>query len=385
MSVARQIQPSASRVKPIRVMIVDDSVVVRGHIRHWIESEPGMEVVASVRDGHDAVEKLGEANPDVMVLDIEMPRLDGVAALPLLLAKIPDLAVIIASTLTPHNAEITMKALALGALDCIAKPEAGVLDSLTAFRHELTAKIWELGAARRKRRGEKFERVVVADVPAVPAITPARPVDSIATPAGLRPFPRMLPKVLVVGASTGGPQALTELLSGLASVSERAPILITQHMPATFTTMLAEHLSRSSGCAVREAEDGEPVSAGRVYLAPGGLHMRVERSDGNATIALDDSAPVHHCRPAVDPLFASAAKVWGSWVLGVVLTGMGSDGSAGVADIVGAGGAVIAQDEASSVVWGMPAAAAETGLCSAILGIEAIAPKVTRLFAGERE
>ncbi len=387
MSVARSTKPSASVVGPIRVMIVDDSVVVRGHIRHWIESEPGLAVVASVRDGHDAVDQVAGADPDVVVLDIEMPGLDGVSALPLLLGKSPDVAVIIASSLTRHNAEIAMKALSLGALDCIAKPDAGVLDGLAAFRRELTAKIWELGAARRKRRGEPFERIVAPHEAPVSAL----PVRAAAVPQGtgegmrLRAWPRILPKVLVIGASTGGPQALSQLLSGITGVSERSPILITQHMPATFTTMLAEHLTRTSGRPVREAEDGEPVRAGRVYLAPGGLHMRVARRNGNAVITLDDGAPVNHCRPSVNPLFTSAAQVWGSWVLGAILTGMGSDGRDGAADIVAAGGAIIAQDEASSVVWGMPAAAAEAGLCSAILDIDGIALKVTQLFAGDRK
>jgi two-component system chemotaxis response regulator CheB len=382
-SVSRRSKPAVVAAAPIRVMIVDDSVVVRGHIRHWVESETGLAVVASLRDGQDAIDKISEADPDVVVLDIEMPGIDGVSALPLLLAQRPDVAVIIASSLTRDNAAITIKALSLGALDCIAKPDANVLDSLATFRRELTAKIWELGIARRKKRGEPFERHVVEIAPAIVPIAPS------ATPASgsfsLRPYSRIAPRILVVGSSTGGPQALTELLGGLTSVSERAPILITQHMPATFTTMLAEHLSRSSGRAVAEAMDGEPVRAGRVYLAPGGCHMRVIRRDGTALIALDDGLPVQHCKPAVDPLFTSAAAAWGTWVLGVVLTGMGRDGRDGAADIVAAGGSVIAQDEKSSVVWGMPAAVAEAGLCSAVLDIGAMASTVTRLFAGERK
>jgi two-component system chemotaxis response regulator CheB len=369
-------------------MIVDDSVVVRGHIRHWVGAEKGLELVASVRDGHDAVEQVITANPDVVVLDIEMPGLDGVSALPLLLSKIPDLAVVIASTLTPHNAEITMKALAAGALDCIAKPDAGVLNSLALFRRELMDKIWELGAARRKKRGERVEKRADPEAPAAakPDVRPAviRPLPSTIQPGGLRAPARMTPKILVIGASTGGPQALTEILTGLTGVNERAPILITQHMPATFTTILAGHLARSSGRPVHEAVDGEPVRAGQVYLAPGGRHMGVERRDGTAVIALDDGPPIHHCKPAVDPLFSSAARIWGSWVLGVILTGMGSDGCAGAGDIVAAGGSVIAQDEASSVVFGMPAAVADAGLCSAILDLRAIAPKINELFCGER-
>jgi two-component system chemotaxis response regulator CheB len=367
-------------------MIVDDSVVVRGHIRHWIGAEQGMELVASLRDGRDAVEQVLAADPDVVVLDIEMPGLDGVSALPLLLAKVPDLAVIIASALTPHNAEITMKALSLGALDCIAKPDTGAFDGVAVFRRELMEKVRELGTARKKRRGQDAAPSGAISRPAQASnVSLIRPAPSAGhSAAQLRPFPRVMPKILVIGASTGGPQALTEIMSGLTSVSERAPILITQHMPEMFTAILAEHLTRSSGRPVHEAVDGEPIRAGQVYLAPGGRHMLTERRDGTAVIVLDDGPAIHHCKPAVDPLFSSASQVWGAWVLGVILTGMGSDGASGAADIVTAGGSVIAQDEASSVVWGMPAAAVDAGVCSAILDIRAIAPKVTQLFAGDR-
>jgi two-component system chemotaxis response regulator CheB len=162
------------------------------------------------------------------------------------------------------------------------------------------------------------------------------------------------------------------------------PILITQHMPPTFTTILSEHLSRACGKPVREATDGEAVVAGGVYVAPGGLHMRVKKGEHGPVIALDDGPQVHFCRPAVDPLFKSAASVWGNGVLGVILTGMGADGTDGSADIVKAGGAILAQDEATSVVWGMPGSVAEAGLCAAILPVQDIAPKIGRLFAGDR-
>jgi two-component system chemotaxis response regulator CheB len=194
----------------------------------------------------------------------------------------------------------------------------------------------------------------------------------------------MPPRVLVIGASTGGPQALTRLISRLDAVTETAPVLITQHMPPTFTTILAEHLTRAGGKPVHEAIDGEPVLAGHVYLAPGGRHMKVTRRDGTAVIVPDDSEPVHFCRPAVDPLFTSAAEVWGTWNLALILTGMGTDGTDGAAAIAASGGSVIAQDEASSVVWGMPGHAVAAGLCSAVLPLDQIAPKVSRLFLGAR-
>jgi two-component system chemotaxis response regulator CheB len=197
-------------------------------------------------------------------------------------------------------------------------------------------------------------------------------------------MPNTPPRVLLVGSSTGGPQALNILAAQIGGVIERAPVLITQHMPATFTAILAEHIARIAKCPVREAKDGEEVNAGTVYFAPGGKHMTVTRRDGVAVIAIDDGPLVNFCKPAVDPLFASAAAVWGPKVLALVLTGMGADGLAGAREIVAAGGHVLAQDEATSVVWGMPGQVALAGLCSAVLPLPEIAPKLNRLFGGER-
>jgi two-component system chemotaxis response regulator CheB len=198
-------------------------------------------------------------------------------------------------------------------------------------------------------------------------------------------MPLTPPRVLVIGASTGGPQALSRLVVQIDTVIQRAPVLITQHMPPTFTAVLAEHLARVSKFPVREATDGEEVNAGAIYLAPGGKHMKVERRDGTAVIAIDDGPMVNFCKPAVDPLFASAAQVWGNKVLALVLTGMGSDGLAGAKEIVAAGGYVIAQDEETSVVWGMPGQVTTAGLCSAVLPLPEIGGRITRLFTGERQ
>jgi two-component system chemotaxis response regulator CheB len=199
-----------------------------------------------------------------------------------------------------------------------------------------------------------------------------------------RAFGTQTPRALVVGSSTGGPQALMTLVTELGPVIDRCPVLITQHMPPTFTTILAEHLARSSRRPAHEGIEGEPVKPGQIYLAPGGRHMRVVRRGLEAVIALDDGPPVNFCKPAVDPLFASAIDVWQGAVLAVVLTGMGSDGMRAGKEIVAAGGSVIAQDEATSVVWGMPGAAANAGICAAILPLNQIAPKVVRVFAGDR-
>ena len=218
--------------------------------------------------------------------------------------------------------------------------------------------------------------------PATPA--PAAPAIS-AGPLAKRAISTPPPKVLLIGSSTGGPQALMALVTELGPVLDRYPVLITQHMPPTFTTILAEHLARSRRRPAHEAVEGAPVTAGRIYLAPGGKHMRVaRRNGGGAVIALDDGPPINFCKPAVDPLFTSAIEIWHAGILAVILTGMGSDGMRGGKDIVAAGGSVIAQDEASSVVWGMPGAAANAGICAAILPLNQIGSKVNRLFAGDR-
>lgn len=381
--------PAAGAQEPLRVMVVDDAVVVRGLIARWVDQEPDMQVVASLRTGREAVEQLERANPDVVVLDIEMPDLDGISALPLLLAKKRDLVVIMSSTLTRRNAEISLKALSLGAADYIPKPETSrqVTTSAT-FRHDLTERIRTLGSRRRRPAGDVRVRAPaapgalpnVASPASMPAAKPAAHADY-----QLRPFSAATPRVLLIGSSTGGPQALTALVAKLGGMLEQAPVLITQHMPPTFTTILAEHLTRASGRPAHEPRDGETVVAGTIYVAPGGRHMRVARRNGNAVIVLDDGPLINFCKPAVDPLFASAAELWGNWNLALILTGMGSDGTRGAAEIVSAGGSVIAQDEASSVVWGMPGSVTHAGLCSAVLPLDQIAPRIVRLFAGERK
>ncbi|TPQ30467.1 chemotaxis response regulator protein-glutamate methylesterase [Bradyrhizobium guangdongense] len=383
---------SPSREGPLRVMVVDDSVVIRGLISRWIGAEHDMEVVASLRTGLEAVNQLERINPDVAVLDIEMPELDGISALPQLLAKKRDLVIIMASTLTRRNAEISFKALSLGAADYIPKPESTRETSAAdIFHHDLIQKIRHLGARLRRKPAVSSpplapaSPVPVAREPAARSAAPA-PVAPAASPLSLvkRSFSAQAPKVLLIGSSTGGPQALMTLVTELGPVIDRFPVLITQHMPPTFTTILAEHLARSSRRPAHEGIDGEAVKPGHIYLAPGGKHMRVVRSGADVAIALDDGPAVNFCKPAVDPLFTSAIDIWHGGILAVILTGMGSDGMRGGKDIVAAGGSVIAQDEATSVVWGMPGAAANAGICAAILPLNQIGSKVNRLFAGDR-
>ncbi len=365
----QQTMPPAVPVPAIRVMIVDDAVVVRGLASRWIGAEPDMLVVGTCANGREAVDSLARLDPEVVVLDVEMPELDGLGALPLLLAKRPNLVVVMASTVTRRNAEISLRALALGAADYVPKPETNrEVTTSQNFRRELIEKIRSLGR-RRLRRLLRF----------------AEPAAGEGERAliRLRPFSKLPPRALFIGSSTGGPQALQALARGLKPALPKLPVLIAQHMPPTFTAILAEHLERETARPAREGVDGEPLAPGTIYVAPGGRHMRVEPRGTAPAIVLDDSVPVHFCRPAVDPLFASAAGALGGGALAVLLTGMGSDGAAGAAAIARAGGSVIAQDEATSVVWGMPGAAAQAGVCSAVLPLEEIGPRVVRLMNGE--
>jgi two-component system chemotaxis response regulator CheB len=370
----------------IRVMIVDDAVVVRGLFSRWVEAEPDLEVVASLRTGREAVNQVERADPDVVVLDVDMPELNGIAALPLLLEKKPDLIVIMASTLTRRNAEISLKALSLGATDYIPKPTANhEVAASTSFRRELIEKIRQLGLRSKRLRLSHSRSATPVETKSAPQSKPRPAVhDSVHPPIALRPMPVTPPRVLLIGCSTGGPQALNIIVTQIGSVLDRAPVLITQHMPPTFTAILAEHLARIAKCPAREAKDGEEVNAGTIYLAPGGKHMKVTRRDGIAVIAIDDGPLVNFCKPSVDPLFFSAAEVWGPKVLALVLTGMGSDGLRGAQAITAAGGNVLAQDEATSVIWGMPGQVAHAGLCSAVLPLNEIAPRLTRVFTGDR-
>jgi len=361
-------------------MVVDDSAIIRGIITRWIEAETDMVVAASCRTGLDAVNQIERINPDAVILDIEMPDMDGITALPLLLAKKRDLVIIMASTLTLRNAEISLKALSLGATDYIPKPESNHLGGADTFRHELVQKIRHLTARLARRRVPSPPLAPAAH----PAATPvAAPVHHAPAKFSIRPFHKVRPQALLIGSSTGGPQALTAIAAELAPIVDRVPVLITQHMPPTFTTILAQHIGRASGRPTHEGADGQAIKSGNIYIAPGGLHMRVGRQGTNVAIGLDDGPQVNFCRPAVDPLFMSAIDVWKGDLLAVILTGMGSDGMRGGKDIVAAGGNVIAQDEATSVVWGMPGAAAQAGICSAVLPLNQIGQKIQKIVSGD--
>ena len=387
MNLAAVTRPSKTAAdRRIRVMIVDDAVVVRRLFARWVEAEPDLEVVASLRTGRQAVNQVERTHPDLVLLDVDMPELDGIAALPLLLEKRRDLIVIMASTLTRRNAEISLKALSLGATDYIPKPDNNREVTTSAmFRRDLIEKIRQLGLrSKRMRAATSRVRAPVAEALTIPPLKARATMLGVAQPFLLRPMPTLPPRVLVIGSSTGGPQALNTIVGQIGGVIDRVPVLITQHLPPTFTTVLAEHLARLSGRPVREAEEGQEVNAGTIHIAPGGRHMLVAGRNGTSVIALNDGPPLNFCKPAVDPLFSSAAEVWGHRVLGLILTGMGSDGLRGARAIITAGGHILAQDETTSAVWGMPGQVAHAGLCSAVLPLNEIAGKLSRLFGGEK-
>lgn len=377
--------------EPVRVMVADDSAVVRGLIIRMLESDPAINVVASVANGALAVERLARARDiEVIVLDIEMPVMDGITALGKLLALDPTVQVVMASTLTQHNAEISLQALDIGAADYIPKPSSRDLCGSADFRRDLLAKVKAFGLRRRRvhpaRPERASERSAGGGVPSSrPTAAPAasRPLEmAAAQTVALRAATTGRPDIVAIGCSTGGPQALAKLLKDLKPGSLPQPILITQHMPPTFTAILADHLQRSSGLPCKEAAAGEPIQNGRVYIAPGDRHLQVEATPGGLRVRLTQDPPENFCRPSVDPMLRSIVRCAGRRVLAVILTGMGSDGLAGCRAVVEAGGNLVAQDQASSVVWGMPGAVATAGLCCAVEPLDRIAATIVALATG---
>jgi two-component system, chemotaxis family, protein-glutamate methylesterase/glutaminase len=342
-------------------MIVDDSATIRGLLTRWIGSDPALSVVATANNGRAAVEQIKNADPDVVILDIEMPEMDGITALPLLLKACPRAKIIMASSLTRRNAEISLKALSLGATDYVPKPTSvGAGDAADAFRRDLCEKVVALGRPRR----------------AVARVVPVQ-----GAPIKLRSASSVKPQIVAIGSSTGGPQALNVVVKALAP-QLNVPILITQHMPATFTAILAETLTRHSGLKCVEGADGMMLEAGHVYVAPGDHHMLIKGRGG--PIMLTQTPPENFCRPAVDPMFRSIAAAYGPAVLALVLTGMGADGREGAKTIAGVNGTILAQDEATSVVWGMPAAVAHAGVASAVLPLPSVGPEMRKLLGLSR-
>jgi two-component system, chemotaxis family, protein-glutamate methylesterase/glutaminase len=348
----------------IRILIVDDSVVVRRMVADMLSGDPMLEVVGTAPNGRIALAKLPQINPDLVLLDVEMPEMDGLETLAALRKTYPRLPVIMFSRFTQRGAAVTLEALTLGASDYVTMPDsvrAG--QGVPELREQLVSKIKELCA----RDGVDSPRG-------------AADLDSLRPPSRSASAIRRMPRVEIVaiGASTGGPNALATLLSVLPADCP-VPIVIVQHMPATFTGLLAERLTSRSALAVSEGVLGQALFPSRAWLAPGDFHMEVARDGQDAVrLRLHQGPPENSCRPSVDVLFRSVAETYGAGTLAVVLTGMGQDGLRGCERIREVGGQVLAQDETSSVVWGMPGFVARAGLADQVLPLDQLAPEVVR-------
>jgi len=348
----------------LRVLVVDDSVVIRRMLAVAIDNDPALRVVGTASNGRLALAKLESSPCDVVTLDVEMPEMSGLDAVQAIRRIYPSLPVLMCSSLTERGAATTLEALARGANDYIAKPGAGKAPA--AFAVELTDKLKALG--RRTRR--PMEPAAAA----APAAAPARPAAVILAARSSTAEPAT---AIAVGVSTGGPNALADVIPSLPA-NLVAPVFIVQHMPPVFTKMLADRLGRAASLPVSEARHGEEVLPGHVYIAPGDWHMTLVRDGARVTVALNQEPPENSCRPAVDHLFRSFAAVYGAGGLGVILTGMGKDGFHGCELIRAVGGRVLAQDEATSVVWGMPGFVAAAGLAEEIVPLSGMAAAITR-------
>ncbi len=368
----------------IRVMLVDDSAVIRGMYDRTLSADGAFEVVATAANGQIAINILAKTPVDVIVLDVEMPVMDGITALPELLKLAPKTRVIMASTLTQRNAEISVRAMQLGASDYIPKPSSKEPTEVAEFYRSLIAKVKALAPHVRYESATNAAGVSTASpshahasAPSEASVAPSRlyePLPTLKTPVRMLSQPPLGVQALAIASSTGGPQALLQVFREFSGRTLRVPIFITQHMPPNFTAILADHIAKASGQDCHEGKDGELVQAGKIYLAPGDYHMLVVKDGGQLRIRLNQEPAENFCRPSADPMFRSIAKVYGDKVLGAVLTGLGADGARGAYELVSAGGVVVSQDEATSVVYGMPKAVADAKLTSAVLPITQVAP-----------
>jgi len=373
----------------IKVLVVDDSVVVRRLIVDSLTGAPDIEVVGTAANGLLAQAKIDQLKPDVVTMDIEMPQMDGIAAVRELRKRHKHLPVIMFSTLSAAGASATLEALSAGATDYVTKPSnvGSIAESIAAVREQLVPKIHALAGRRPPpgppaRPGPPPGRPGLSPppagrpggpVPGRPGLAPARPDrPAPAGPAARRPGPPVRVDILAIGCSTGGPDALTKVLQALPA-DLPVPVVVTQHMPPVFTRMFAERLDRSTQLHVVEATDGMELTAGWAYIAPGESHLVLHRR-GTATLTqLSGAPPENSCRPAVDVMFRSVAALYGASAYATVLTGMGQDGRGGAKVLRDAGAEILAQDEATSVVWGMPGAVVSAGLADEILPLDRIA------------
>ncbi len=366
-----------SNSEDIRVMVVDDSAVTRWLVQSIVDGQDGMRVAGSAHNGIQAIERIDNIKPDIVLLDVEMPEMDGIETLKAIRKKYQDLPVVMFSTLTEKSASVTLEALALGATDYVTKPhkEGGREAATEAVTSRLVPLIRTLARP-------SHLKVNYAPRPQVQPVRASSPSTSGPTTRTLK-INRI--DAVVIGSSTGGPNALAEVIP-LFPQDLSVPVLVVQHMPPVFTQMLADRLDTKSHLRVVEVSSGMRVKSGSVYIAAGGIHMGVKRIGAEIFATALDDPPEHSVKPAVDVLLRSAISVWGGAVLSVILTGMGEDGLAGSTKLVETGGTVVVQDSASSLVWGMPGAVAKAGLASEILPLGEIAGAITRLVqAGSRK
>ena len=367
----------------VRVLIADDSAVMRRIIASALQKDPAIEVVGFAANGLQAIEAIKTLSPDVLTLDIEMPVMDGLTALREIRKTNKYLPIIMFSSLTHKGAQAAVMALTAGASDYVGKPaaSAGSIDgAFKVLETELIPKIIGLAKRVKSRQAREINSPDAKSTrPALnpkinPELEPIRP-KSIGINAGQSVIPIKPVQAICIGVSTGGPMALMQVFSQI-SVPLIVPIFIVQHMPPSFTGLLAARLSAAGVMTVKEAEEGEIALGGTAYIAPGGFHVTLEKVGTKTIIHLNTEPPENSCRPAVDVLFRSAAEAYGGGVLAVILTGMGYDGLKGSQAIATKGGQIIAQDEATSVVWGMPGAVVQAGLANAVLPIEKISEEI---------
>ncbi|MGQ0587628.1 MAG: protein-glutamate methylesterase/protein-glutamine glutaminase [Gammaproteobacteria bacterium] len=342
----------------IKVLVVDDSALVRKLLPEILSRGAGIEVVGTAPDPYVAREKIRALKPDVITLDIEMPRMDGLRFLENLMRLRP-MPVLIVSSLAELGAHVTLQALELGAVDYITKPKVDIANGLELYAGELIAKVRSTAAARPRS-----------------VQPPSRALVELGMPRKQRPAFRTTDRLVALGASTGGTEAIRELLDGMPA--DAPAVVIAQHIPASFSASFAERLDRSSPMSVSEARDRQPIVAGCAYVAPGGRHLWVERDGAHFRCRIADTDPVNRHRPSVDVLFRSVAQAAGANAAGAILTGMGDDGAQGLLEMRQQGAMTFAQDEASSVVWGMPGAAVKLGAAERVLPLERMAAELLK-------
>jgi two-component system chemotaxis response regulator CheB len=365
----------------ISVVVADDSALVRRLVSGVLNAAPDIRVIGVAHDGAQAIERVAELQPDLLTLDVEMPVMDGLTAMRELHRRFPRLPVIMVSTLTQQGAAITLDALTAGARDYVTKPtnSTSLADSLDDLRGQLIPRVRALTVRRTPSRPP----LLTPQPP--PRTLPGRPAPPTAREkrrASAHPT-----QVIAIGSSTGGPDALARVLGSITELPS-VPIVAVQHMPPVFTAMLAQRLSRLGPVSVQEAEDGQQLSPGVMYLAPGGRHLEVQRRGAGVITHLHDKDPENYSRPSVDVLFRSVADVYPGSAIGVILTGMGHDGRAGCERMAAGGSMIVAQDQDSSVVWGMPGAVTEAGLADAVLNLDKVgsflAEQLRHVGAGRR-